>query len=63
MLGTTKTFLTILILLGVVQGISEKLLTISVHQAALEHDFDSKVIGKNPMNLQLIFVFRIIYDR
>lgn len=47
MLGTTKTFLIILILTGIVQGISEKFLTISVHQAALEHDFDTKIIGNN----------------
>lgn len=46
MLGTTKMFLTILILLGILQGISEKFFTISVHQAALEHDFDAKIIGK-----------------
>lgn len=56
LLGTTKTFLTILILLGIVQGICEKFITISVHQAALEHDFDANVIGKFQSWL-LIFSF------
>lgn len=45
-LGTTKTFLTVLILLAIVQGISEKFISISAQQAALEHDYDPDIIGK-----------------
>lgn len=46
-LGTTKTFLSVLILLAIVQGISEKFIVISAQQAALEHDFNSDVIGES----------------
>lgn len=45
-LGTTKAFLAVLILLAIVQGISEKFITISAQQAALEYDFNSNVIGE-----------------
>lgn len=44
-LGTTKTFLTVLIFLAIVQGISEKFISISAQQAALEHDYDPDIIG------------------
>lgn len=44
-LGTTKTFLTVLIVLAIVQGISEKFILISAQQAVLEHDYDASVIG------------------
>lgn len=45
-LGTTTTFLTVLILLAIVQGISEKFISISAQQAALEHDYDPDIIGE-----------------
>lgn len=45
-LGTTTTFLTVLILLAIVQGISEKFISISAQQAALEHDYDPDIVGK-----------------
>lgn len=45
-LGTTRTFLIVLIILAIVQGISEKFIAISAHQAALEHDFDPDVVGE-----------------
>lgn len=44
-LGTTKSFLTVLVLVAIVQGISEKFMWISAQQAALEHDFKYKVVG------------------
>lgn len=46
-LGTTKTFLTVLISLAILQGISEKFLSISAQQAALEHDYDPDIIGES----------------
>lgn len=45
-LATTKTFLTVLILVAIVQGVSEKFVFISAEQAAFEHDYDENVIGK-----------------
>lgn len=53
-LGTTKTFLSVLILLAIVQGISEKFIAISAQQAALEHDFNSDVIGRFWRNLKIL---------
>lgn len=44
-LGTVKAFLTVLILVGIVYGAAEKFLSISVQQAALEHDYDPDVVG------------------
>lgn len=52
-LGTTQTFLTVLIVLAIVQGISEKFITISAQQAALEHDYDPNVIGE--CSIALVF--------
>lgn len=46
-LGTTKSFLIVLILLAIVHGICDKFLTISAQQAALEHDYDTEIIGKH----------------
>ncbi|XP_031618934.1 solute carrier organic anion transporter family member 74D isoform X2 [Contarinia nasturtii] len=43
-MGTTKTFLTVLILLAIVQGICEKFISISANQAALEHDYNPDII-------------------
>lgn len=55
-LGTTKTFLTVLIVLAIVQGISEKFITISAQQAALEHDYDPNVIGE----CSIVLIFRCL---
>lgn len=56
-LGTTKTFLTVLILLAIVQGISEKFISISAQQAALEHDYDPDIVGKYRRVFHKILVF------
>lgn len=40
-----KAFLIILIFVGIIQGMSEKFMLISIQQAALEHDFDPITIG------------------
>lgn len=53
-LGTTKTFLTVLILLAIVQGVSEKFISISAQQAALEHDYDPNIIGTEYFFQQLM---------
>lgn len=45
-LGTTRTFVAVLVLLAIVQGVAEKFVAISAHQAALEHDFHPDVVGK-----------------
>lgn len=57
-LGTTTTFLTVLIILAIIQGICEKFIIISAHQAALEHDYDPKIIGTN---FEINFPKRILY--
>lgn len=44
-LGTTTTFLIVLVLVAIIQGASEKLVSISIQQAALEHDYNRTVIG------------------
>lgn len=46
-LGTTKTFLTVLIFIAIVQGIAEKYISISALQAALEFDFDPDIVGNS----------------
>lgn len=51
-LGTTRTFLIVLIILAIVQGVSEKFIAISANQAALEHDFDPDVVGELSFNQQ-----------
>lgn len=44
-LGTTTTFVSVLVLVAIIQGASEKLVSISIQQAALEHDYNPTVIG------------------
>lgn len=44
-LGTIASFVTVLVLIGIAQGTSEKYISISAQQAALEHDFDPNVVG------------------
>lgn len=45
-LGTTKSFLTILIFAGIFQGAVETYFRISAKQAALTHSYDPQVVGK-----------------
>lgn len=46
-LGTVKAFLTVLILVGIAHGTAEKFVSISVQQAALEHDYSPNVVGES----------------
>lgn len=44
-LGTIAAFVSVLVLVGIALGTSEKYFSISARQAALEHDFDPDVVG------------------
>lgn len=59
--GTTKTFLTVLIFVAIVQGVSEKFVFISAEQAAFEHDYDENVIGKMECGVCFNFLCVIHY--
>lgn len=58
-LGTVKAFLTVLILVGIVQGAAEKFVSISVEQAALEHDYNPDVVGLYSFRILSLLVFLI----
>lgn len=46
--GTIALFVSVLVLVGIAQGTSEKYISISAQQAALEHDFDPNIVGMCP---------------
>lgn len=49
-LGTITAFVSVLVLVGIAQGTSEKYIAISARQAALEHDFDPDIVGTCTMH-------------
>lgn len=44
-MATMTWFLTVLVFIAITQGICEKYIIVSAQQAALEHDYDPKIVG------------------
>lgn len=60
-LGTSKSFVTVLVLVGIVQGASEKYLTISAKQAAQEHNYSLELLGNSYLFIYFVSFFKIIF--
>lgn len=60
-LGNKKTFLIILVHIGLIHGAIETYFRISAKQAARYFDYDPVIVGKNPLIFRLIIYVKSFY--